>query len=200
MYDELNASAHSQTQIAMRRLHMYSLLLLLAAAMASSATLEQTTFPKLQGRNLEQRDMVVPDGLPGRAKLVIFGFVRDHQKDIDTWIPPCEELEGEVEGFRFFEVPFLAGRYRLVRSWIDGGMRRGIPDPEARKRTITVYGGRSEAMEQLGVTDLSGIYLFLVGPEGEILWRSQGRWSEEKQNSLRAALTTFHEGRPTSSI
>ena len=145
-------------------------------------------FPDLEGTNLEKRDIALPAALPGKANLIIFGFVRDHQEDINTWIPRCEELEREVAGFRFFEVPFLAGRYRLIRFWIDGGMRRGIPDRAARERTITVYGGRSAAMRQLGITDLGKIYAFLIRPSGEVLWRSEGRWSRDKDTTLRAAL------------
>jgi len=172
----------------MRRALFLALISVLVVAAARTETPDAASFPTLGGTNLEKQDIALPTELPGKANLIIFGFVQDHQEDINTWIPRCEELEREVAGFRFFEVPFLAGQYRLIRFWIDGGMRRGIPDRAARERTITVYGGRSAAMRQLGITDLGKIYAFLIRPSGEVLWRSEGRWSQEKDTALRAAL------------
>lgn len=172
----------------MLQTHKSIIPLLLASVAAATGALNQPHFPVLQGRNLERVDVAIPQELPGQLKLIVFGFEREHQRAINTWIPRCEALESQVQGFRFFEVPFLAGRYRLFRSWIDGGMRRGISDPAARKRTITVYGGRSAAMNQLGVKDLGMIHLFLIAPTGEILWKSEGPWSPQKEESLRTVL------------
>lgn len=167
---------------------LFMLIPLLATAASPTVSGVGRVFPNLQGQNLERRDVLIPRELAGQANLIIFGFVRDHQQDIDTWIPHCDALERELQGFRFYEIPFIAGQYRLMRFWIDGGMRRGIPDRSARERTITVYGGRSAAMQQLGVSDLTKIYAFLVKPNGEILWQTEGRWSKQKDSSLRAAL------------
>lgn len=172
----------------MRHLVLITLVCVLAAVAPSASNPEGPVFPELDGRNLQRHEVQLPQGFAGQANLVLFGFVRDHQDDIDTWIPQCERLEQEVEGFRFYEVPFLAGRYRLIRFWIDGGMRDGIPDQQARERTITVYGGRKAALKQLGVTDVRSIRAFLVTPSGEVLWRSEGRWSPEKDHALRNAL------------
>lgn len=162
-----------------------------ASALTLATTLltaETPMFPTLQGRDLERKEVILPNDLEGRRNLVLFGFVRAHQEAIDTWIPKCLALQDEVDGLRCYEVPFISGFYQPVRGFIDNGMRRGIPDPAARRRTITVYGGRKKALRQLGISDTDTIWAVLVDAEGKVVWRRSGSWSVEKEQELREAL------------
>jgi len=53
--------------------------------------------------------------------------------------PFLNTLSKGQAALRVYELPTLGRRYRLMRSFIDGGMRRGIPDAPVRSATITLY-------------------------------------------------------------
>jgi len=48
------------------------------------------------------------------------------------------------------EVPFLSSRWTPLRRAIDGGMARGIADPDVLARTITAYGSRRTTVGPAG--------------------------------------------------
>jgi hypothetical protein len=67
-------------------------------------------------------------------------------------------------------------------------MRHGIPDRNARERTITLYLDKAPFCAALHIADQTKIYAFLVDREGKVLWRSEGVFDETKGSSLRSAL------------
>jgi len=72
----------------------------------------------------------------------------------------------------------------LSRTFINEGMRAGIPDQTARERTITLYLDKSKFKSALEIADENDITLFLVNRNGEILWRANGAYTQEKADSL----------------
>ena len=72
----------------------------------------------------------------------------------------------------------------LSRTFLNEGMRAGIPDQTARERTITLYLNKETFKSALDIPSEDDIYLFLVNRDGEILWRTTGAFSNEKANSL----------------
>ena len=67
-------------------------------------------------------------------------------------------------------------------------MRRGIPDPKARARTITLYIDKAPFLKALGIPDEKRVCCFLVDRTGRVLWRTEGVFEESKGLSLRDAL------------
>lgn len=76
----------------------------------------------------------------------------------------------------------------LTRWFIDSGMRRGIPDPNARARTITLYIDKKPFEQALQLPTEKTVYALLVDRSGKVLWRAEGLFDESKANSLREAL------------
>jgi hypothetical protein len=96
-------------------------------------------FPRVHGANLEGRSFTLPDDFEGTINLVLIAFRREQQGDIDTWIPTARRLTRSHLGFRSYELPTISRSVPLARWWLDGAMRAGIPDQEARAGTITLY-------------------------------------------------------------
>ncbi len=65
-----------------------------------------------------------------------------------------------------------------MRSFIDGGMRRGIPDAAVRASTITLYIDKTPLREALRLRDEDRIYVLLVDRKGRVFWRAEGRFDE----------------------
>jgi hypothetical protein len=152
-------------------------------------------FPNLSARNLEGRTLEIPAELAGTANLVLLAFLREHQGPVETWLPHLAELEREFAGLEVWEVAALSRRYRIWRGAISGGMRAGVPDPRARRHTLTAYLDLRDLHAPLGLRDFNDIHLYLLNRSGEVLWEGQGGHDAAALSSLRTALERQFGGR-----
>jgi hypothetical protein len=145
-------------------------------------------FPRLIASNLEKRTFTLPDDFEGSRNLLLVAFQREQQKQVDTWLREMKQFEELDLEFRYYELPTIQSPNRLVRWFIDTGMRRGLPDKKARSRTITLYIDKQPFLKSLGITDENRIYCFLVNRSGQVMWRSEGEFDDSKGVSLREYL------------
>ena len=145
-------------------------------------------FPQVDGSSLSGTSHRLPGTLAGDSNLLLIAFRQWQQADVDTWVPVAEALAEERPEFRAYELPVISQMYRPVSGFIDGGMRGGIPDPQVREATITMYINRKQFLEDLRIPSVSAIVPMLVTPTGEILWRTTGRRTADTEASLREVL------------
>lgn len=150
---------------------------------------EVVMFPRVEGSNLEGRAFVLPADFEGDLNLVLVAFQREQQADVDTWLGPAKELENSYEGLRYYELPTIYRANRALQWFINSGMKRGIEDPVARARTITLYLDKPEFRESLKLPDEGTIYALLVDSGGEVIWRADGRISKAKRLDLEKTIS-----------
>lgn len=148
----------------------------------------ENQFPRLQASNLEKRSFNLPEDFEGMRNLLLVAFQREQQEQVDTWLREMKRFEDVDPDFRYYELPTIQSPNRLVRWFIDTGMRRGIPDRKARARTITLYIDKQPFLKALGIPEEKHIYCFLVDRTGRILWRTEGVFDESKASSLKEFL------------
>jgi len=148
----------------------------------------ETRFPQVDGSSLSGTSHRLPGTLAGDRNLLLIAFRRWHQTDVDTWVPVAEALGAELPDFRAYELPVISQTYRPVSGFIDGGMRGGIPDPQVRETTITMYINRKQFLNDLQIPSVGAIVPMLVTPAGEILWRTTGPRTADAEASLREVL------------
>jgi hypothetical protein len=160
--------------------------------LASEAIVDgEARFPRLIASNLEKRSFTLPDDFEGSRNLLLVAFQREQQQQVDTWLREMRRFEELDPEFRYYELPTIQSPNRLVRWFIDIGMRRGIPDQKARSRTITLYIDKQPFLKALGITDENRIHCFLVNRSGQILWRVEGGFDDAKAVSLRERLQSL---------
>jgi hypothetical protein len=145
-------------------------------------------FPVAQGRSLTGRHVTLPADFEGDLNVVLVAFKRHQQDDVDTWTPRLRELAAGHPGLRVYELPTLASSYRIMRPFIDGGMRGGIPDSAVRAATITLYINKGPYKAALQIANEDDIHVFLVERGGRIRWRATGPLTDEAAAQLAAAL------------
>jgi hypothetical protein len=128
------------------------------------------TFPALDVVPLSGARRRLPDDLDGPT-VVILAFHRWQQGEVDAWI---EELTEAGCPHPMLEVPTIGTRYRWARSFIDGGMRSGIPDETVRRRTMTSYTDVRRVVHVLGYAGTEHVIVALVEPSGTVLAQVQG--------------------------
>jgi len=144
--------------------------------------------PKVKGSNLLRQKMVFPDDFGGAINLVFVAFLRQHQDLIDEWVPFVEQLAREYPELHYYEFPTLSRRGAIYRTFLNEGMRAGIPDPATRARTITLYLDKSALRKALDIDSEQSMWVYLFEKTGDVLWRTEGRFTKEKGETLENLL------------
>ncbi|MFN8469444.1 MAG: hypothetical protein U0X20_28075 [Caldilineaceae bacterium] len=147
-------------------------------------------FPKVSGSNLEGRRYRLPGDLEGERNLLFIPFQRWHQDWVDTWVPFARELQAEIEGLRYYELPTLPRMNPVYRMSLDLGMKMGIPDRAAREATITLYLDKDAYRQALQIPSEDTIVVLLIDRTGAVLWRTEGPFDDTKAAELRALLSS----------
>ena len=151
-------------------------------------------FPFVRGENLEGRAFTLSADLKGAYNLLFIAFQRDQQIDINSWLPFAKQLVKEYPALAYYELPTIYRGHPLFRWWLNTGMRMGIPDKIAREVTITLYLNKPAFRKALDMPDEERIYILLVNRRGEVLWRVDGPFHEEKGRDLKLALESQQIG------
>lgn len=146
------------------------------------------SFPEIEARSLSGRTYRLPGDLEGDRNVLVVAFKRKQQEAVDGWLPALLRLETQIPGLRVYEVPTISSAWSPARWFIDGGMTRGIPDPDARARTLTTYTDVEPVLAALGLDGPETIAIVLVERSGRIVWRQSGRFDQGKLEGLLAAL------------
>lgn len=141
------------------------------------------TFPTIAAETLAGNKMSYPDSIMGKTTLISIAFVREAQSQIDSWANPFETRFQGREDIRYYEIPMLSGKWKLMSFFIDGGMRSGIPKGK-HNNVSTYYGDLRPYLTALNIQDTDLAYLFLLDDQGKIQWHDQGFASEEKLQQL----------------
>lgn len=145
-------------------------------------------FPTVSGSNLHRKRLTLPQDFEGDLNLVLIAFQQWQQTQVDTWIPFAKKLEYTHPGLWYYELPTIRQLNVLARTFINEGMRAGLPDPVVRERTITLYLDKDDFRQALQLPHEDEIYALLLDSQGQVLWRAEGAFTPEKGRSLTSLL------------
>ena len=168
--------------------------LLIWAATAVAAPVIGERLPRLEAGALDGSRPVLPDSAVGNIALLGFGYKRESQDDLNSWLVPFRQEYASAEGFRAYEVPMMGTRIRgVLRGVINGGMRRAIPR-ESWRWVAPFYGNIDEYSKRLGVSDRSRVQMFLLDGSGVIRWHATGRADSTRLAGLMRAVAELAAG------
>ena len=156
----------------------------LSAALAVGA-LAQDRFPSFTFDDLNGQSKTIPRDFPGDPTIVFIAYKQRQQGAVNTWIAELG-LDASM-GPEFIELPVVGTGAKVMRSFIDNGMRSGIVDPAMRARTVTIYDSPSKVNDPLGFSGRDDIRVLLVRPNGEVIWKTSGPATAQAAEALRAA-------------
>lgn len=150
-------------------------------------------FPSIEATPLNAEEVGgqvrIPEDFRGSPLLLLVGFVQDTQFDIDRWLFGVLDAELEVA---LREVPAARGMAaRMASGFIDGGMRRGIPQAEWGA-VVTTYGKTAESIAKAtGTESPRNARVLLLDGQGIIRWFHDGGFSAATLIDLRSALASL---------
>jgi hypothetical protein len=145
-------------------------------------------FPNVSGSNLQRTRLTLPQDFQGERNLVLIAFQQWQQTQVDTWIPFARQLEETYPAVRYYELPTIQRLNTLARTFINEGMRAGIPDLVSRERTITLYLDKKAFREALQLPGEDDIYVLLLDRQGRVLWQAEGAFTLDKGESLASVI------------
>lgn len=158
---------------------------------------DSVRFPAVSGFNLNRQELEFPRDFRGDLNLLFVPFLQFQQAIVNTWLPFADQLEAAWPELAYYELPTINELPALSRTFINEGMRAGIPDAKARARTVTLYIDLARFMRPLGIANKNEVHVLLVDRQGEILWRTTGSFDEAKGRALVGALAA-NQGRDAS--
>ncbi|WP_434928003.1 hypothetical protein ACRWQM_16310 [Shewanella sp. HL-SH5] len=142
-------------------------------------------FPSVTGQTLEQQPMALPDDLKGKVALLLIGYKQNSQFDIDRWLIGLDMTQTQVA---VYEVPTIQGLFpRMFSTFIDNGMRAGIPKP-LWKGVVTVYQDGDQVQAFTGNENPNNTRVVLLDPQGKVIYFYDQGFSVDALNQLRALL------------
>lgn len=124
-------------------------------------------FPTVAGKSLSGEKHVIPKAFKGKPVLLLIGYKQTSQFDIDRWL-----IGLDMKGFDkdVYEIPVIKGLMpRLIRSTIDGGMRKGIPET-LWSNVITVYKDAETIQRFTGNINPNNARVVLLDKQAKILF------------------------------
>lgn len=152
-------------------------------------------FPDMQASDLDGRAYTLPTGLPPGPRLLVLATKRWQQVLVEMWKARASRLVREHPCLGVWEIALLPKLLAPARPIIDGGMRATLSDPVARRRTLTAYTDIEQVASSLGIEDLETVHVFLVAPDGEVVWRASGRPESAHLDGLGEVLAWW-DGQP----
>jgi len=158
-------------------------------------------FPAVSGFNLNRQELEFPRDFRGALNLLFVPFLQFQQTIVNTWIPCADQLEAAFPELAYYELPTINELPALSRTFINEGMRAGIPNARARERTVTLYIDLARFMRALDIPSKNEVHVLLVDRQGDILWRTTGSFDEAKGRALAGAIAAHRppaasHGRP----
>jgi hypothetical protein len=164
--------------------------LILSAAHASQngAASQPAVFPALTTYSLDKTKLNLPSDLAGQLNLLLISFQPEQQTQIDTWMPVAQALQHTNFNFRWYRMPVSGPENFIFRWWENSSMRSDETDPETYPWIVPLYVDKNSFRRDLQISGERQIAVLLVNKQGHVLWHAEGPLTQDKRNSLTAAV------------
>jgi ATP10 protein len=134
------------------------------------------TFPILKAETLTKRMVTFPTDTKGKYTVICFSFTQKTQSQAESWTNVLLAKFPNKE-INYYEIPMLETGYKLVKRFIDNGMRDGV-DSKLHDFVTSYY------RKELLMPSSKVVYLFLLDTEGKIKYSTEGSASVTKLGEL----------------
>ena len=142
-------------------------------------------FPSVTGTSLDNEEYIIPKDFQGTNVVLLLGYKQDSQFDIDRWLIGLDMTETKI---KVYELPTIQGLFpRMFQTFIDSGMRSGIPK-EIWGGVITIYSGGSTVQEFTGNENPNNARAILLDSGGKVIYFHDRGFSVSALNELRELI------------
>lgn len=164
-------------------------LMLALAAPNESNLLGQ--LPTLTAKRLDQRHIVLPQGLAAERTLALVAFQPSQYDEVRSWIRGLR-LDQDPS-IAWFKMPILndPGSER-ARNDIESVLLARHPADSDRSRLVPVFTDRDAFIRAAGLPSAQHAWVLILDRDGKVLARAEGRFDQDKAQALRETLLAQH--------
>lgn len=163
-------------------------MVLLAAIALYSFGMGSKPFPEMQVKSLEGKTMHLPQDAKGKFALVCIATSLKAQDDLYTWYEPVmSQLTGIYYPVNLYFVPMTARIKGISQDKIEEKLKSSI-QREFYKNVLVYQEDPSPFEASLSMKDKNTPYIFVVDPEGNIIYNTSGAYTEAKMDKITDAI------------
>ncbi len=121
-------------------------------------------FPAIEGQNLRDHRVKLPDGHP---TVIVMGFTHGSQNQTKAW---AQRIGTQLP---LYSIAVLEDVPRLVRGMASHGIRSGVPENQ-RERFLLVYHNEKELKQAADFSTPDDAYVLVLDGTGAIRWKFHG--------------------------
>lgn len=154
----------------------------------------QRSFPAVSGERSDGTVVELPKASAGRYAIICLAYGQKAGPLLEEWYGPAYLrfiakhglFASEIDADVYF-VPLFVG---LNKAGYGPTMKklREQGDPDVAKRVVFLKGDHDGLREALGMKDKEAPYVFVVDPQGRIVHRTEGAYSDDKLDAIEEAL------------
>jgi len=145
--------------------------------------------PQIGGQTLSGKQLTLPGDTAGRPAVVSFSFSKAGGKDSGLW---SDHVEKDFPAMGHpYTLMMIEAAPKFVRGMIISSSKKGMSQA-AQDRCIAMEKDEDVWKQRIGFTDSDRAYVFLLGPDGKIRWKSSGPFAESEYAALKKELMQLH--------
>ena len=146
--------------------------------------------PTFSGETLENKQVTIPNDTKGKYAFLCFASSMKAQKELETWMDPVYNKfiakTGVMDAFfdvQVFFVPVFKGSDASIQETVRKKFNETAQD-DVRGNVLFCKGDLTQVMTALHIQNENAPYFFLLDPEGKIIYRTSGAFSEKKFDEI----------------
>ncbi|WP_133407607.1 hypothetical protein [Parashewanella tropica] len=165
---------------------LLSLWLVACSSTYPNQKIMQEFLPNMKGETLEKRSVIIPNDFKSPQTILLIGYVRNSQFDIDRWL---QALKGTNVNTPTYELAAATGVMSSVfQDYINNGMRNGIPK-EQWKGVVTLYDDAHVLQRFTGNHKPNNARVMLIDDKGKVLYFYDRGFSVDALESLKKKIS-----------
>ncbi len=141
--------------------------------------------PEISGPTLSGKQLTLPAAAAGKPAVVSFSFSRTGGKDSALW---SEHIEKDFPALGHpYTLMMIEAAPKFVRGMIVSSSKKSMSE-QAQDRCIAMEHDEDAWKKRIGFTDDNKAYVFLLGPDGRIRWKSSGVFSDAEYATLKKEI------------
>jgi hypothetical protein len=149
---------------------LVTLITLNGLAVGASAT---ERIPEVHGTSLTNQAVDLPEGLQGKAGVLVLGFSRGSRDGVAEWGRRLAADYRSSPTVVYYEMPVLASVPGMLRGMVVRSMKSSVPE-RAQARFVPITDDEKTWRALVHYREADDPYLLVVNAQGSVVWRTQG--------------------------
>lgn len=156
----------------------------------SLCTLYAQQFPEISGATIENKNVNLPADLKGKYSLLCFASSQKAESDLESWLDPVYQkfiaktgIMDDMYDVNVYFVPVLTGTNLAFASSMKKKFKESAQE-DLRPHVLFCDKDGKDLINKLNMERNEIPYFFLLNKEGQIVYRTNGRFTDEKFDAI----------------